>query len=53
MIKKENGSALLTVILIAFVTATIGAAISSFIMMNYRLRMWDINLSKAEYEAEQ
>jgi flagellar basal body-associated protein FliL len=36
--KKEKGSALLTVILIAAVTATIGAAVSSFILMNYRLQ---------------
>lgn len=52
MIKKENGSALLTVILIAFVTATIGAAISSFIMMNYKLRIIDKNIGIAEYEVE-
>lgn len=50
--KKERGSALLTVILITFVTATIGAAVSSFIMMNYRLRALDNKIGRAEYEAE-
>lgn len=50
--KKERGSALLTVILITFVTATIGAAVSSFIMMNYRLRALDNKIGRAEYETE-
>lgn len=50
--KKEKGSALLTVVLIVFVTATIGAAISSFIMMNYKLRTLDNWVTRAEYEAE-
>lgn len=50
--KNERGSALLTVILIVFVTATIGAAISSFIMMNYKLRNLDNRIGRAEYEAE-
>lgn len=50
--KKENGSALLTVILIVFVTATIGSAITSFIMMNYKLKNLDNRISRAEYEAE-
>lgn len=52
MIKKEKGSALLTVILIVFVTATIGSAISSFIMINYKLRVMDKNIGIAEYEVE-
>ena len=50
--KNERGSALLTVILIVFVTATIGAAISSFIMMNYKLRNLDNRIGRAEYQAE-
>ena len=50
--KNERGSALLTVILIFFVTATIGSAISSFIVMNFRLRAKDNEISRAEYQAE-
>lgn len=51
--KKEKGSALLTVVLIASVTATIGVAISSFILMNYRLRLYDTHVRRAEYAAEE
>lgn len=51
--KKEKGSALLTVILIASVTATIGVAISSFILMNYRFRLYDTHIRRAEYAAEE
>lgn len=51
--KREKGSALMTVILIVAVTATIGAAISSFILMNYRLRAYDNQIRRAEYKAEE
>jgi len=50
--KNERGSALLTVILIVFVTTLIGTALSSFIMMNYKLRNLDNRISRAEYESE-
>ena len=50
--KRERGSALLTVILIVFVTSTIGSALTSFVMMNYKLRNLDNRIAKAEYETE-
>jgi len=50
--KNERGSALMIVMLIVFVTTTIGAALSSFIMMNYKLRTIDNKIGRAEYEAE-
>lgn len=51
--KKEKGSALLTVVLIVAVTATIGVAVSSFILMNYRFRLYDTHIRRAEYTAEE
>lgn len=50
--KNERGSSLLIVMLIVFVTATIGTAVSSFILYNYRLRTLDNEIGRAEYEAE-
>ncbi|MBE5812587.1 MAG: hypothetical protein E7314_02930 [Clostridiales bacterium] len=50
--KKEKGSALLTVILIIFVTVTIGTALSSLIVYNYRLRALDNKIARAEYQTE-
>ena len=50
--KNERGSALLTVVLIAFVTVIIGVALSSFVIMNYKLGNLENRISKAEYEAE-
>lgn len=50
--KKENGSALITVILIVFVMAMIGSALISFVMVNFKFRDLDNRIAKAEYEAE-
>lgn len=50
--KSEKGSALLIVILIVFVTATIGSALTAFIMMNYKLRDLDNRIGQAEYQGE-
>lgn len=42
----------MTVILIVFISVTIGAALASFVMMNYKLRLFDNKIGRAEYEAE-
>lgn len=49
--KGQKGSALLTVIFIIAITTTIGAALSSMIMYNYRLRSYDMAIQRAEYAA--
>lgn len=50
--KREKGSALLTVIIIAFVTITIGSALASLVMCNYKLRAFDKAITRAEYDSE-
>lgn len=50
--KSERGSALLTVVFIVCITATLGASIASFIVMNFRLRALDNQIGRAEYETE-
>jgi membrane-associated HD superfamily phosphohydrolase len=50
--KKEKGSALLTTILIIFVLTTIGSALGSFVVYNYKLREYDNKIGRAEYETE-
>lgn len=50
--KREKGSALLTVILITFVTITIGSALASLVMCNYKLRAFDKAIARAEYDSE-
>lgn len=50
--KKEKGSALLTVIFITVITSILGAAIFSLIAYNYKLREHDNKIGRAEYETE-
>ena len=50
--KREKGSALLTTILIIFVLGTIGSALGSFVIYNYKLREHDNKIGRAEYETE-
>lgn len=51
--KNEKGSALLTVMLAVFVVSAIGAAVLSFILGNFKLRLFDNEIRRAEYEAEE
>lgn len=48
--KGQKGSALLTVVLIIFIAIVIGTALAMMVVSNYRLRVKDVAIQRAEYD---